>query len=181
MQPHRQIDRQTDRPTYTDRRTDSHAVAYDEQDANCNADHCSQYNDGCQQPRVYFQWTSLSPTEWWHPALIHISVQLLNQWIRIPSGSIQIGCVHTSIFRTRERRIRDGHSATTLLVQASNQQLWEFSDLRTTGNMCMACHGKVELNLVTSHVGSTWYQSCWEYHTARSNNVGILYKNKASQ
>lgn len=163
MQPHRQIDRQTDRPTYTDRRTDSHAVAYDEQDANCNADHCSQYNDGCQQPRVYFQWTSLSPTEWWHPALIHISVQLLNQWIRIPSGSIQIGCVHTSIFRTRERCIRDGHSATTLWVQASNQQLWEFSHLNNRKRV-YGLSWQVRAQPVTSHE-HTWHQSCWESHS----------------
>ena len=57
-QPHRSTlyfkatphtDRQADRQTH--RRTDSHAVAYEEHsDANCNADHYSEYNNSCQQP-----------------------------------------------------------------------------------------------------------------------------------
>ena len=167
-QPHTQTDRQTDR--HTDRRSDSHAVAYEHSDANCNADHYSQYNNSCQQPWVYFQWTSLSPTEWWHQASMYFSVQLLNQWI--PSRSIQIGCVYTSISRARERRIRDGHSAATLLVQASDQLLCEFSHLRITGNVCMACHGKIELNQSLGAHGTSHVRN----HTPSSNNVGILCK-----
>lgn len=165
---HRQTGRQTDGLT------DSHAVAHEEHsNANCNADRYSQYNNSCQQPWVYFQWTSLSPTEWWHPASIHISVQLLNQWI--PSRSIHIGCVHTSIFRTRERCIGDGHSATTLPVQASDQHLCEFSHLRITGNVCMACHGKIELNQSLAMLGAHG-TSHVRNPIPSFNNVGILCK-----
>ena len=166
----------TDRQT--DRQTDSHAVADNEDsDDNCNADRYTQHNDGRQQPWVswLFHRTRLSPTELWQPAIIHISVQLCNQ--RLRSGTIHIGCVHTcTIFIARERYIRDGHWAVTQLVQVSGQLLGAFSHLWTTGNMCMACHGKAEVSpSLEEHLDVTCMCRIGN-HRARSNNVGILCK-----